>query len=325
MATMKGSATGTMKGMDTKPTEMEQLAAEGAETARKLLAAYTSAPADATTDYEKAYEPLKQDLENTPLPQDVALPSAPEGAALGLGLLATNLAAVAARNPNLAQAGLDTAKGRIEGREAVARGNVAQRNQADAARQAGLLSLREQILTAKLNEDIANGKAGQADKTAKELFVVQTALAHVTDRIKAKEQASLTQTELNAQAGIAKMEATFRFLGTVLGLEKPEAGGGLDPKVEADEITKLNDFTTQIDLKLTPDQQWVFSKKAPNDEEMAAHVRVLNSYLSSPSQRVRSAALFNLKNMLQAKYGDNQAAKQKFLIESGLVAKPEGQ
>ena len=99
----------------------------------------------------------------------------------------SNLAAVAARNPNLAQAGLDTAKSRIEGREQIQRGNAAQRNQADAARQAGLLALREQILTAKLNEDIANGKAGQADKTAKELFVVQTALGHVSDRLKAEE------------------------------------------------------------------------------------------------------------------------------------------
>ena len=325
MADMKGSATGTMKGMDTKPTEMEQLAAEGAETARKLLAAYTSTPQAQTTDYEKAYAPLKEEIQNNPPPADVPVPSAPEGAALGLGLLATNLAAVAARNPNLAQAGLDTAKSRIEGREQIQRGNAAQRNQADAARQAGLLALREQILTAKLNEDIANGKAGQADKTAKELFVVQTALGHVSDRLKAEEAKGLTDAQLTVQERVANMEAKFRFLGTVLGLDKPEAGGGMDPKAEADEITKLNDFTTSIDLKMTPEKTWVFGKKVPNDEEMTAHVRAINSYLSSPSQRVRSAALFDLKNILQAKYGDDQAAKQKFLVENGLIAKPEGQ
>lgn len=58
---------------------------------------------------------------------------------------------------------------------------------------------------------------------------------------------------------------------------------------------------------------------------MTGHVRVINSYLSSPSQRVRGAALYDLKNILQAKFGDDQAKKQKFLIDNGLIAKPEGQ
>ncbi len=325
MATMKGSATGTLKGMDTKPTEMEQLASEAAATAKSILDAYTTKPEPVVTDYEKAYAPLQEAIQKVPNPEPAPLPSAPEGATLGLGLLATNLAAVAARNPNLAQAGLETAQGRIQGKEAVQRGNVAQLNQADAARQAALLSVREQILTAKMQDEIANKKAGQADKTAKELFVVQTALAHVSDRLKAREQAQMTDAQLTVQERTANMEAKFRFLGTVLGLDKPEAGGGVSPMDEAKEIKDLNDFTTGIDLKLTPEGAWVFSKKVPSDEEMTGHVRVVNSYLSSPSQRVRAAALFDLKNMLQAKYGNDQAAKQKFLIENGLIAKPEGQ
>lgn len=322
---IKGSAEGTMKGQDTRPTEMERLAQEGAETARKLLAAFTTSPAAINSNPEETFAPLEEDVRNMPNPKSEPLPSAPSGATLGFGLLATNLASVALRNPQLAQAGLDTAQGKILNREAVQRANIAQENKADASRQAGLLALREKILTQKLEEELANKKAGAADKTSKELFVVQTALAHVTGRLGAREQASLTQGQLVVQERVANMEAKFRFLSSVLGMEKAEAGGGMDAKNEIDEITKLNDFTTSIDLKLNPESgQWGWGKKAPSEEEMAAHVRVVNSYLSSPSQRVRSAALFDLKNMMQAKFGDNQAKKQQFLIEQGLVAKPEG-
>lgn len=323
MATMKGSATGTMKGMDSRPTELEQMTKEAADTAKKILDAYAP-PQNAADqpDAEKILGPLKDDINAMAAPQDEPLPSAPSGAALGFGLLATNLAAAAARNPMLAQAGLESAKGRIEGREQVQRNNIAQRNQADAARQVALLSLREKILT----ETLATQKGAAADKAAKELFIVQMALGHVSDRLKAKEQAAMTDEQLTVQERIANMQAKFQFLSSVLGMDQPSASGGMDAKTEADEITKLNDFTTSIDLKLNPDTNvWQFGKKVPSDEEMTGHVRVINSYLSSPSQRVRGAALFDLKNLLQAKFGNDQAAKQKFLIENGLIAKPEGQ
>lgn len=315
---IKGSATGTMNGMDTKPTEMERLAKEAADTAKSILDAYSGPPE--AVDAEKTLAPLEEAIKATPAPADLPLPSAPSGGNLFGGLLATNLAAVAARNPNLATLGLETATNRIAGREQVQRANTIQRNQADAERQLAFLSLREKILTEKL----AGEKAGSADKTAKELFVVKTALDHVTNTLGERAKANMSREELAAQERIAKMESTFRFLGTVLGMDQPQAGGGMDPKNEIDEITKLNDFTTQIDLKLNPEGTWTF-KKVPSDEEMTSHVRIINSYLSSPSQRVRGAALFNLKNMLQAKFGNDQAAKQKFLIENGLVAKPEGQ
>lgn len=318
---MKGSATGTMKGMDTKPTEMEQMLAEASETAKKILDAY--APAQNAADQpdpNAVLGPLKTDIENMKAPQDVPVPSAPSGTELGFGLLATNLAAAVAKNPMLAQAGLESAKSRIEGKEQIQRANAAQRNQADAERQIALLSLREKILT----ETLATQRGAAADKAAKELFIVQTALGHVSDRLKAEEQKTLTDEQLTVQERIANMQAKFQFLSSVLGMNQPSASGGMDAKAEADEITKLNDFTTSIDLKLNPDKTWTF-KKVPSDEEMTGHVRVINSYLSSPSQRVRAAALFDLKNMLQAKFGDDQSKKQKFLIENGLIAKPEGQ
>lgn len=320
---MKGSATGTLSGMDQKPqppTELEKLSAEGAQMARQLLASFTTAPNDINSNAEETFAPLQADVRATPNPTPLPVPSAPSGGDLLSGLLATNIAGAAAQNPMFAQAGLDTARSRITGREEIQRQNVVQQNAADAQRQLALLSLREKILSQKLQDQLANQQAAQADKTSKELFVVNTALEHVKTQLATKAAATMTREQLASQERVAKMEGLFGFLSRIPGMMDNGASGGMDPKNELDELTKLNDFTTQIDLKLQPDRgTFGFGKKVPSDEEMAAHFRVFNSYLSSPSARVRSAALYNMRGALEAKFGDDQKAKQAFLVKNGFV------
>lgn len=321
-APIKGSATGTMQGQDVRPTEMERLAAEGAQTAQKLLAAYTTPPAMTQPNPEDTFTPLVREIQNSPNPAPLPLPAAPTGGRLLAGLLATNIGGFVNKNPQATAQTLDAVIQKLNTRESVARANVAQQNQADSDRQYQLLQLREKILSTKLQQEMDAGKATQADKTAKELLVVQTALSHVDNAIQNAQQTKLTGMQLAAQEKIAKMNGLFDFLSRLPRAltTGDQAGGGMSPDAESNEINKLVDFTNQIDLKLQPDKGLLgFGPKTPSDEEMSGFMRTFGAYLSSPSQRVRQSALYFMQGALQDRFKDNQQAKLDFLQKYGLV------
>ena len=324
MATpMQGSASGTLQGQNVRPTEMERLAAEGARMAQQLLTQYTAPPTPTDTSrVEQTFAPLQAEIAATPPPAPVEVPSAPSGLGLLSGLFATSVAGSILRDPQVRQEGLNTAKGRIEGAEAARNFNIAQRNKADQERNTALLAMREKILTTKLQQELANEEAAKADKTTKELFIVKTALDHIASEVKFQQEQSMTREELQARERIGKHSDLMGFLGQLVPKGGSDASGGMTIEAEANEIAKLVDFTNTIDLKLQPETgMYGFGRKMPSEEELNAMMGTSQSYLSSPSQRVRASAVYYINNTLQARFGDDQKKKLEYLQKVGLAPK----
>lgn len=320
MANIKGSAVGTLTGQDVRPTEMERLAAEGASTAQALLKAYSSTPTYVGPDVEKAFAPLVSDIQNSPNPEPLPLPDAPTGARLALGLIGNSLAG--RFNAPVSQEILKTTIDKLNNREAVGRANVAQQNQANADRQAQFLALREKILSTKMQQELEAGRAAQADKTQKELFVVQSAMDHIKTALDQKFEMQKTAAQIAGEERVAKMNGLFQFLSQLPRdlVAGDKAGGGMTADQESQEINKLVDFTDQIDMKFQPDKGILgFGAKKPSDEEMSGFMRTFSAYLSSPSQRVRQTSLYFLQSALQDRFGDNAQKKLDFLQKYGLA------
>lgn len=314
MATdLKGTAVGTLG-----KTPEEQALNNGIALAKQLQTLFPAPAPSEGVNPQTFFAPLLADIQNAPAPEAAPVPDTRLTLGRALGLFATNVGAQLTGQPAV---GFPYLLQRKQQAEEIERQNVAQSNAFKQTQYAQFLTTRQGILQAAYQKALQNEEFDKAAQIQERKFVLDTALGQLQQQQAFAQQRALAQLDNQGKTDVAKISGILDFLGSRAASAGLSYGQrtSLSPSDESNAIFKLMDATNQIDLKLQPEGGvWIFGNKVPTDEEMGAQLRTMGAALSLPSQNVRDLALNMIQGTLQARYGNNTAAKVKFLQSQGL-------
>ena len=246
-------ATDDLKGTFTQaPKSEDEKIFERAESLSKRIFGLTgqlSGDSTSKVDVESTLSSLQEEIDRSPAPEPLPVPSKPGGLGLAAALIAGNMGAVLLRNPNIAAQIFGNASRRIEAADEIERANAESQNAFRLSKHKQTLELRATILERKLQQEMENEKFKFADDTSKALSSVRTAIdligaemdrKHSSAENSANRAARLSNEKPTALSLRDLSNAERDILKAIPSIQENVPGTGFFG-LGADKVTKLTD------------------------------------------------------------------------------------